>query len=149
MKESTLPSPGVGSKSMHLRRIAAYTISALEASARGYPNNIHPAAAGLATFFTTCATAATELTKAIPTLVFGGAASSTTIAGTATNQTTLTKGGSAGAATYSSSDTSKATVNGTGLVTGVSPGQVTITVNVAANGSYRAATKSLLFTITA
>lgn len=57
MKESTLPSPGLGSKSLALRRFAAYEISSIEVSARNYPNGVHPDAAQLATFFTACAAA--------------------------------------------------------------------------------------------
>lgn len=149
MREASLPSPGVGSKSNHLRRIAANAISALQITAPKYANGVHPGGVALKAFFDACSAAAAELALQTPALVFDGAAGSTTIAGTATNQTTLTKGGSAGAATYASSDPTRATVNGTGLVTGVAPGQVSITVTVAANGIYRAATKTLLFTITA
>lgn len=149
MKEASLPSPGVGSKSMHLRRIAANALSALEVVAPKYSGSSHPSAAGLATFFTACATAATEISKITPVLSFTGAAGSTTIAGTATNQTVLTKGGSAGAATYGSSATGVATVSGTGLVTGVAPGTAVITVTVAATATHRAATKTLTFTVTA
>ena len=149
MKEASLPSPGVGSKSMHLRRVAANCISALEMVAPKYAAGAHPSATGLAAFFTACAAAATEAGKSNPVLSFTGAAGSTTIAGTATNQTVLTKGGSAGAASYASATPAVATVNGTGLVTGVAPGTTIVTVTVAANGIYRAATAQLLFTVTA
>lgn len=151
MKESTLPSPGVGSKSYHLRRVAAVVISAYEQSQPDYTNGVHPGSTQLAAFFTACATAATALglTTPVVTLLGAGNVAAPTVAPAATNQAVLTKGGSGGAATYVSSDTSKATVSGTGLVTGVAPGNVTITVTVAANGSYRAAVKSLAFTITA
>jgi len=149
MREASLPSPGVGSKSQHLRRIAANAISAIEITAPRYADGAHPAATGLAAFFTACAAAATEAGKSNLVLVFAGAGGVTTIAGTTTNQTTLNKGGSAGAASYSSSAPGVATVNGTGLVTGVAPGATIITVTVAAQGIYRAATATLLFTVTA
>lgn len=148
MKEASLPSPGVGSKSMHLRRVAANVISQLQVSASKYANGSHPSSTGLAAFFTACAAAATETGLQTPVLVFGGAGGVTTIAGTGTNQTTLTKGGSAGAASYASATPAVATVNGTGLVQGVAAGTTVITVTVAANGIYRANTKSLIFTVT-
>lgn len=147
MKESSLPSPGIGSKAMHLRRISANAISALEATAPKYTAGEHPMGDTLAAFFTACATAAAETAKKTPALVFAGAGGVTTISGTGTNQTTLNKGGSAGAASYSSSDTGVATVNSSGLVTGVAPGTAVITVTVAAAGDYRAATKTLTFTV--
>ena len=148
MREASLPSPGVGSKAMHLRRVAAQAISALEVTAPRYAAGSHPTAPTLAAFFTACATAATEVGKQNPNVVFAGAGGVTTIAGTATNQTTLNKGGSTGAATYTSSAPGIATVSGTGLVTGVAPGTVVISVAVAAQGNYRAATRELTFTIT-
>lgn len=147
MKEASLPSPGVGSKSMHLRRIAANAISALEVTAPRYDAGSHPSAAGLAAFFTACAAAATETGKQNPVLVFATAGGVDELEEGATNQTTLNKGGSSGAASYESSDEGVATVNGTGLITAVAEGEVTITVTVAAQGNYRAATASLTITV--
>lgn len=140
MKEAALPSPGVGSKSMHLRRIAANAISALEVAAPKYANGSHPAAEDLVDFFEACALAAAEPGKNDTILTFATAGDATEVEEAATLATTLDKGGSAGAATYSSSDTDIATVNGSGVITGVAEGTVSITVNVAAAGDYRAAT---------
>lgn len=147
MKEASLPSPGVGSKSMHLRRIAVNAISSLEITAPKYTGGAHPSAAGLKAFFDACSAAAATIGKSLVTLVFAGAGGSTAITGTGTNQTTLNKGGSTGTATYSSSNTAVATVNASGLVTGVAAGTAVITVNVAEDATHKAATASLTFTV--
>ena len=145
MKETALPTPGVGSKSQHLRRIAANAISALEVSAPKYTLGNHPSAAGLKAFFDACSAAAAELGKNNAVLTFTIPDDTLTVAQTA--QTVLTKGGSAGAATYASSDAAVATVNASGLVTGVASGTATITVSVAATATYRAATATLTVTV--
>jgi len=61
MKEATLPSPGPGSKSMHLRRIAANSISQLEMIAPKYPTGKHPDAPKLKAFFDACSAAAATM----------------------------------------------------------------------------------------
>lgn len=66
MKEASLPSPGIGSQAMHLRRIAVVALNALQMTAPKYPGGAHPNAAQLATFFTTCAASATEFGKTSP-----------------------------------------------------------------------------------
>lgn len=145
MKESALPTPGVGSKSQHLRRIAANAISALEVTAPKYTLGNHPSAAGLKAFFDACSAAAAEIGKNDAILVF--ASPSYTLAPAATAQTTLNKGGSAGAATYSTSNAAVATINASGLITAVAAGTCTITVNVAATATYRAGTASFTVTV--
>lgn len=150
MQEFTLPSPNIGGKGHHLRRIAANAISQLEMSAMDYASGIHPGATELAAFFTACATAATETGKTTPVLAFTPTAKSYTVAGGATAGPTLSKGGAAGTASYVSSDPTIATVNSsTGVVTAVKIGVCTITVTNTANGIYRAAEKSYVATVTA
>lgn len=56
MRESDLPSPGIGGKGYHLRRIAAAAISQLQVSAPGY-GGTHPDASELRAFFSACANA--------------------------------------------------------------------------------------------
>lgn len=64
MIESALPSPKIGARGYHLRRIAAQSISQLEVSARAYTGGVHPDAATLKAFFTACADALTPITVA-------------------------------------------------------------------------------------
>jgi hypothetical protein len=52
MRETALPSPNIGSRGYHLRRVATQVISQLEVAATFYPDGKHPAAATLADFFT-------------------------------------------------------------------------------------------------
>lgn len=149
MKEAALPSPGVGSKSWHLRRIAANAISALEVSAPKYADGKNPAAASLVAFFDACSAAAAETGKENTTLTFATAGDATEVEVGATLATTLDKDGSTGAATYSSSDEGVATVNSSGVITGVAEGDVTITVSVAATDDNRAASASVAVTVIA
>ena len=147
MRETALPSPGPGSKSMHLRRIAANAISALEVTMNNYSTGAHPDAAKLSTFFAACKAAADEAAKSKAVLTFTLATPTVAVSGT--DATTLAKGGSTGAASYASSNTAVATVNGTGVVTGVAAGTATITVNVAGTSTYRPATAYVTVTVTA
>ena len=78
-------------------------------------------------FATTCCTAIT------PTLTYG---SYTVLVGNTLSVSNLNKGGSSGAVTYSSSNDAVLTVNGSGLVIGVSAGTATVTASIAASGSY-------------
>lgn len=55
---------------------------------------------------------------------------------------------SPGAITYTSSDTTKATVSDNGVVTGVAAGSATITISQAAFNTYPAATKTVTVTVT-
>lgn len=54
---------------------------------------------------------------------------------------------SGGALTYTSNNTSIATVNSSGVITGVAAGTTTITINVAANGNYTAGSKNITVTV--
>lgn len=145
MRDTDLPTPGFGSKSQHLRRISANAISAMQVTAPRYALGNHPGAAGLKAFFDACSAAAAELGKNDAILTFTIA--DDTLAPTETSQTTVDKGGSAGAATYSTSDAAVATVNASGLVTAVAAGTATITVSVAATATYRAVAATLTVTV--
>jgi hypothetical protein len=61
MRETDLPSPGVGGKGHHLRRVAANCISQLEVSAPHYAGGVHPNATTLAAFFTAAQAALTPI----------------------------------------------------------------------------------------
>ena len=63
------------------------------------------------------------------------------------NTTQLSVSGAKGSVTYSSSDTGKATVNSSGLVTAKAAGTVTITATDAGNKNYREGTASCTVTI--
>lgn len=60
---------------------------------------------------------------------------------------TLSGNAGSGAVTYSSSNTSVATVDASGVVTPVAPGNATITASIAANGGYCAGSADANFTI--
>ena len=79
-----------------------------------------------------------------PTLKIEG---TTTLAIGQTSQ--LTVSGSDGAKTYSSNNTSVATVDANGLVTAKGAGTATITVNIAATQTYAAASASIQITVNA
>ena len=57
MREFDLPSPNIGGKGHHLRRIAANAISQLEIAATGYAGGKHPNATDLRKFFSAAADA--------------------------------------------------------------------------------------------
>ena len=63
------------------------------------------------------------------------------------NTTQLSVSGAKGSVTYSSSDTGKATVNSSGLVTAKTAGTVTITATDAGNTNYKSSTASCTVTI--
>lgn len=110
-----------------------------------YPNGAHPGAAKLAAFFDACRLAALEVGKQdIPATLTP--ATSTGAAGS-TQQLTLGKGGSTGAVTYKSSDTSVATVNSAGLVTRVAKGTATITATIAPDANFRGETITASVTV--
>ena len=146
MKESALPTPGVGSKSQHLRRIATSVISSLEVTAPKYTNGSHPSATALKAFFDACSAAANEISKINPAMTFTATTNLIAVAGT--TATTVGKGGSAGTVTFTSSDPTVATVNSTtGLVTGVAKGKTIITATMAATATYRGETITLEVTV--
>jgi len=84
-----------------------------------------------------------EVTKGSQTLTASLASSSIVIGKT----TTITASGK-GTISYESSDTSVATVNGSGVVTGVAGGSATITVTAAGNDNYESASKTLSIKVT-
>lgn len=149
MREVDLPSPGLGSKSMHLRRIAANTISSVEIAAVRSAGGASSEAVKLKAFFDACSAFALEASKTTPVMTLTTAGNATAVAVGATLATTVNKGGSAGAVTYTTSDATKATVNSSGVVTGVAVGAVTITANMAATATHRAASKSVSLTVVA
>jgi hypothetical protein len=55
LRESDLPSPAIGGKGFHLRRIAADAISSIQKTAPAYADGYHPNAATLKAFFIECA----------------------------------------------------------------------------------------------
>lgn len=62
MRETDLPSPGIGGKGHQLRRDAARAISQLEIASTGYnAGGTHPAGSGLRAFFQACADACISL----------------------------------------------------------------------------------------
>lgn len=151
MREADLPSPGLtqNAKAMHLRRIAANMISSLDVIAPKYPNGAHPDAAKLVAFFNAAAAAAATIGKARPAMTLATAGNATTVAVGATLATTVGKGGSSGAVTYVSSNPARATVNASGVVTGVAPGAVTITANMAEGTGHKKASRSVALTVVA
>jgi len=54
MQEASLPSPDIGAKGYHLRRMAANVISQLEVVAMSYPNGAAPGASKVVAFFNAC-----------------------------------------------------------------------------------------------
>lgn len=149
MKEASLPSPKIGARGYHLRRMAANAISDLEKVAPKYTNGINPNAAALKTFFDACSAAAASLAKTIAAMTFVTAGSATTVAVGATLATTVGKGGSSGAMTYITSDPLIATVNASGVITGVRTGDVTISAVMAEGASHQAASRSVGIKVTA
>lgn len=149
MQEANLPSPNLGAKGYHLRRIAANAISHLEVVAQAYADGAAPDADDLVTFFTTCAAAAATTGKPAPVVGLTAAGNATSVEVGKTLQLTFAKGGSSGAVTYSTSDATKATVNASGLVTGVATGPVTITATMAEGTAHKAASAKISLTVIA
>ena len=89
-----------------------------------------------------------KMNKANQTISFNGSTASVLVNHTLTKTATISVGD--GAITYSSSDTSKATVNSsTGVVTGVAAGTCTITATAAATTNYNSASASYTLTVQA
>jgi uncharacterized protein YjdB len=150
MQEFDLPSPDIGGKGHHLRRIAAQAINYVQTHEAAYEDGIHPSAETLTDFFTACVTALEDSLLIFPVVSFTPTVKSFSIAAGATAGPTLGKGGSAATPVYSSSDTSIATVNSsTGAVTGVAVGTCTINVSLPATATYRARTWSYIATVAA
>ncbi len=149
MRETSLPSPNIGGKGHHLRRIAAQAISALEIIAPKYSTGVHPEAKSLARFFgkSMDGAAADGLITPVPSIT--GDRVSVAVSATSAAPT-LDKNGSAGAASWSSSATGTATVNAsTGAVTGVAAGTAWLICTLAATATYRAITVRFPIRVTA
>lgn len=86
-----------------------------------------------------------DCTPEKPVVGFEESAKSTTCGGVVSN--VLDKGGSAGAVTYTSSNTDVATVGSTGTVTVKAAGTTVITASIAAAGCYTAAEASYTLTV--
>lgn len=148
MRETSLPSPGIGGKGYHLRRIAANAISQLELVAPRYPNSVHPDAATLEAFFAACAAGVDAIDGVVPTLSFTPAMQASIAAGPQAGLV-LNVGGSAGAVAYTSSVPAKATVHATtGVVTPVATGTTVITATIAADAANNFKASSITYTVT-
>lgn len=145
MKEANLPSPGVGQRGFHLRRLMAQIISDLQIREDKTDNGVAPAAADLLAFMNACNAAIATTGKAKPVLTLTPANSTGAVA--STQQLTLGKGGSSGAATYTSSNPAVATVNASGLVTRVATGTAVITASVAEGTAHKAASITASVTV--
>ncbi len=150
MRESDLPSPMIGGKGHHLRRITAQSISSLQVNAAAYGGK-HPAAVTLAAFLTASLGAVNALMPVAPTgVVFTPTAKTYSIAAGKAAGPTLSKGGSGGKVTYFSATPAVAAVDpATGKVTPLTVGTSVITASIEASGGYLAATKTYLATVTA
>lgn len=149
MRETALPSPKIGARGHHLRRLVALAVSSLQSAA--YSNGRHPAAVTLSAFLASAKTATDLLLPAVPVLAFTPSAKSYSIAvGAAQAGPALAKGGSGGAVTYTSATPAKCTINATtGAVTPLTTGTSVITASIAANGGYAATTQTYTATVTA
>lgn len=150
MRESDLPSPDIGGKGHHLRRIAAMAINQITVNASAYGGR-HPAATTLSAFFAACKTASDLMLPVAPTMTFTPTAKTYSIAaGAAQVGPVLNTGGSGGTVSYASSDPTKGTVNATtGAFTPLVAGTTTITATITANGGYLGTTKTYVATVTA
>lgn len=83
-----------------------------------------------------------------PNLRFANATPSVSVGGTVTNAATSAKG-STGTITYSSSNTSIATVDDSGVITGVAAGTATITASITAASGFCAGTATCEVTVSA
>lgn len=88
-----------------------------------------------------------SIAKASRTVTFSNPTTSVNVGGTVTNVATVSAGASDGTLTYSSSNTSYATVNGSGVVTGVAQGSVTITATISGGTNYQDATGTYSITV--
>lgn len=149
MRETDLPSPVIGGRGHHLRRIAAQSVSQLQVASTAYGNGRHPSATTLAAFFQACLDAATLLLPAVSIPTFTPSAKSYSIAAGATVGPVLAPVGHTGVPVYTSATPARATVNAaTGFVTGVSVGTSVITATFPANGGYALTTITYVATVT-
>lgn len=148
MRETALPSPKIGARGHHLRRLVALAVSSLQTAA--YSNGRHPAAVTLSAFLASAKTATDLLLPVAPVLAFTPSAKSYSIAAGPTAGPALAVGGYLGSPIYSSATPAKATVNSaTGVVTGVATGTSVITATVPARGGFLGATQTYIATVTA
>ena len=101
---------------------------------------------GTATIISIVGAAIAEANKDESVISFDTDTASVDEGSTITKTVTVTAGD--GAVTYSSSDTDVATVNNSGVITGVSTGTCTITASIASTSTYKAATASYTLTVT-
>lgn len=87
-------------------------------------------------------TVAATIAKANRTVSFSNPTTSVTVGDTVTNTATVSAGASDGTLAYSSSNTSYATVNSSGVVTAVASGNVTITASITGGTNYNDASGS-------
>ena len=90
---------------------------------------------------------ATTIAKANRTVSFSNPTTSVDEGSTVTNVATVSAGASDGTLTYSSSNTNYATVNSSGVVTGVAAGSVTITASITSGADYNDASASYSLTV--
>ena len=90
---------------------------------------------------------ATTIAKANRTVSFSNPTTSVDEGSTVTNVATVSAGASDGTLTYSSSNTNYATVNSSGVVTGVAAGSVTITASITGGTNYNDANGSYSLTV--
>lgn len=156
MRDFDLPSPNIGAKGHHLRRIAAAAISYIQVTASNHAGGLHPSASALRAFFSACAdnlavydaSTATENNVAVPT--FTPTAKTYSIAAGATAGPVLNKDGHPGVVTYSSGTPANATVNAaTGVITPLVAGTSVITASIAAAPGWDAVTKTYTATVEA
>ena len=101
--------------------------------------------AATSTYNAKSVTCSVTVNRATQTVSFTNSSASTTVGHTVTNTASTTGNGSI---TYSSSNTSVATVSSTGVVTGVAAGTATITATAAQTTTYSQATATYTVTVT-
>jgi len=106
-------------------------------------NSVHPPTGAVQTF----TTGTNALTIQTITASISAASINTGANANITTTNTGSAGNGSGALSYSSSNNSFATVSDAGVVTGLSPGNVTITVTKAADSNYAAATATVDITV--
>lgn len=152
MIETALPSPLIGGKGHHLRRLLANVISDLEITAPAYGGR-HPAAVTLKATLDAAVTAVTALLPVTDgTMAFAPTAKSYSIAaGAAQAGPVLSRAsGNDGVVNYTSGTPANATVNAaTGQVTPLIAGTSVITATTPAYGGFAQSTKTYVATITA
>ncbi len=149
MQDHDLPSPDIGGKGFHLRRIAAQAISQQEISASNYTGGQHPQAQTLAKFFAAAADAAYADGLIQPVFSATPQSITKTNGSGAAAGATIGKDGSSATLGFTSSNVGVATVHATtGFVTPVGVGTCWIIVTMPMTATHRAATFRYPFTVT-